>query len=250
MVAEAAGIPGQGRRLVGTMGSKGTSGGIFKVSEQDNQLQPFDTAQGEPHMPENPTPQDYGFPEKPSSLELQRWQRQQRWLAAYADSGSVGAACLETGIPPSTAFSWDAGDIWSFKKRREFASVAFLGKVEAELNRRTFEGYDKPLVYKGELTRDSNGEIVSIKYKEPTDLYFLAKKHEPAYRDNYQPQQSDTHIAITQTIITVRDYQAEREAQAGRGDNQGAIVEGESRELPEASPENSELVEERREDKS
>jgi hypothetical protein len=167
------------------------------MSEQDNQLQP---------LPENPTPQDFGFPEHPDSRQLQSWANQQEWLIAYAACGSVGQACAETGIPVVTAETWDYMDRYGFKKRKAHAGQMFLGKVEAELNRRVFEGYQKPIVYKGQLTKDQDGNVVTISVKEPTDLYFLAKKHDPAYKDNYQPQQSSTSINITQTVIEVHDY--------------------------------------------
>jgi hypothetical protein len=179
------------------------------VSQQDNQLQP---------LPENPTPQDYGFPEKPSSADVQRWQRQELYLDALARTGSSGAASEESGVPVATARSWDFNDTHSFKRRREMALERFMGKVEAEIERRAIEGIDEPVYWRGQ-------RVDTIKKYSDNLLMFRAKRLEPAYKDNYQPQQASTTINITRTVIEVRDYR-----------NQGVAIEGSSREIPAEGP--------------
>ena len=68
--------------------------------------------------------------------------------------------------------------------------------IEKELNRRIFEGYEKPLVYKGQLTKDADGKVVTIRTKEPNDLYFRAKRLEPAYKDNYDARPSGREFPV------------------------------------------------------
>lgn len=137
-------------------------------------------------LPENPTPQDYGFPENPGPTQLRCWANQERFLEAFSRSGSVGAACSETGIKPVTAHQWGFSDTYSFKRRKELAAQTFLGKVEAEINRRAIQGTDKPVIYKGQITDT---------YKEYSDnlLMFRAKRIDPAYKDNYQPAPATTN---------------------------------------------------------
>jgi hypothetical protein len=207
-------------------GAKEPLEGYSRMSEQDNQLQPFDTAQGKPHMPENPTPQDYGFPEKPSSADVQRWQRQELYLDALARTGSSGAASKESGVPVATARSWDFNDTHQFKRRREMALERFMGKVEAEINRRGVEGWDEPLHHKGQLT----GDVVR-RYSDNL-LMFRAKRLDPAYKDNHQPQQDSTVVNITETIINVRDYRGSNPLPASEARSTDSI-DAEVRELGE-----------------
>lgn len=141
-------------------------------------------------LPENPTPQDYGLPANPSSADLQRWARQERYLEALSRSGSTGAAAAEAGIPVGTAQSWDFNDTHSFKRRRAVALESFMGRVEAEINRRAIEGIDKPVIYQGRITGT---------YKEYSDnlLMFRAKKLDPSYKDNYQPGTVNDNRKVT-----------------------------------------------------
>jgi hypothetical protein len=180
------------------------------MSDHDKQLQP---------LPENPTPQDFGFPENPSSTDLVRWERQETFLVAFARTGSVGEACLETGIPVPTVESWDLRDTHGFKKRLAHAKVLALGLHEREIRRRGIEGTDHPVIYQGQITDT---------YKEYSDnlLMFRAKRLDPSYKDNYQPQQASTAINITQTIIEVRDYRGSNPLPAT------GSIDAEVRELP------------------
>jgi hypothetical protein len=207
------------------MGSKGTSGGIFKVSEQDNQLQPFDTAQGKPHMPENPTPQDFGFPDDANVAQMRCWANQERWLQAFSRTGSIGGACIETGISVPAVEAWDYRDVYGFKKRKAWAAQVALGDVEREIRRRAIEGVDKPVIYQGHITDT---------YKEYSDnlLMFRAKRLDPAYKDNYQPQPASTIVNITQTVIEVRDYRGSNPLPASEARSTDSI-DAEVRELGE-----------------
>jgi len=131
-------------------------------------------------LPEEPTPQDYGFPDKPTATQLQSWMRQQLWLEAFAACGSIGEACADTGIPVPTAEHWDTVDSYGFKKRKGWAAQMALGKLEKEINRRGVEGIDHPVIHQG---------VITDTYKQYSDnlLMFRAKRLDPEYRDNHQP---------------------------------------------------------------
>jgi len=141
-------------------------------------------------------PEEFGFPAKPNAAQTRAWTNQQLWLEAFTKIGSVGAACAEVGISVSTAERWSSVDLYGFKKRKADAAQLFLGKVEAEINRRAIEGVDHPVIYKGEITTT---------YKEFSDnlLMFRAKRLDPSYRDNYVGPNKDQQIAVTRIIINL-----------------------------------------------
>ena len=105
-----------------------------------------------PLLSENLIPQDFGFPAKPNAAQIRAWSSQQLWLEAFTRTGGVGAACAEVGISVSTAEHWDNQDLYGFKKRKAAAAQMFLGKVEAEINRRAIEGVDHPVIHQGVIT--------------------------------------------------------------------------------------------------
>jgi hypothetical protein len=45
-----------------------------------------------------PTPRAYGFPENPMPYQVQVWNRQELFLAAYARTGKRSKAAKEAGI--------------------------------------------------------------------------------------------------------------------------------------------------------
>ena len=74
--------------------------------QEDNNLVPQRHGAEDLVLPEEPTPQDFGFPEKPNAAQVKSWMRQQLWLEAFAECGSVGEAYAATGIPVPTAEHW------------------------------------------------------------------------------------------------------------------------------------------------
>ncbi|HZA25041.1 MAG TPA: hypothetical protein VFA32_21005 [Dehalococcoidia bacterium] len=176
-------------------------------SEQDSQLQP---------LPENPTPQDYGLPANPSIVDRNTWRNQERFLAAYVEhDGHPTIAARSSGIDFQTYRNWGISNKFDFNKRLELADAQVDDSLHAEIIRRGRDGVDHPVIYQG---------VITDWYKQYSDnlLMFEYKARHPEYRDNYQPQQPNTTINITQTVIEVHDYR-----------NQGAVIEGQSRELTE-----------------
>ena len=122
------------------------------MNEEGNNLAPRQPGAEDLMLPEEPTPQDFGFPEKPNAAQVKSWMRQQLWLEAFAECGSVGEACTATGIPVPTAEHWDSADSYGFKKRKAWAAQMALGKLDAEIRRRGIEGVDHPVIYRGIIT--------------------------------------------------------------------------------------------------
>ena len=107
-------------------------------------------------------------------------------------------------------------DVYGFKKRKAWVLQAFLGKVEAEINRRAIEGVDHPVIHQG---------VITDTYKQYSDnlLMFRAKRLDPEYRDNYSEPNKGQTAPVTQIIINLApgvEWPAE-------------VVEGESRDIPE-----------------
>jgi hypothetical protein len=74
-------------------------------------------------LPEDvePTPQDYGFPETPSTVNRQCWDRQQAFLLAYSQLGTILHAAKAVGIHRDTVNKWISADLYFFKKRMDLA---------------------------------------------------------------------------------------------------------------------------------
>jgi hypothetical protein len=186
-------------------------------AEQDWAPEEFGPDSADPDASGHPT--DFGFPASPNVAQLRCWANQERWLQAFSTTGSIGGACIETGISVPAVEAWDYRDVYGFKKRKAWAAQVALGDVEREIRRRAIEGVDKPVIYQGQITDT---------YKEYSDnlLMFRAKRLDPSYKDNYQPPQSGTTVNITRTVIEVHDYRAGTSAPI-------RVVEGQSRELTE-----------------
>jgi molybdenum-dependent DNA-binding transcriptional regulator ModE len=93
--------------------------------------------------------------------------------------GSIRKAAERAGISTSSHYDWLSKQD-SYRKAFEQAFEKSTKILEAEAIRRA-TGYQKPLVYKGEVT----GYV-----QEHSDnlLMFLLKKRDPSYRDNHTQQ--------------------------------------------------------------
>jgi hypothetical protein len=192
------------------------------MDEQEKSLAPQQTDGAGQDWAIEPTgaPEEFGFPEKPTVAQLRCWRNQERFLEEFAKCGIISHAAKAAGVTVATVESWDFKDMHGFKRRKAWAAQVALGHAEREVYRRAIEGIDHPVIYKGEITGS---------YKQYSDnlLMFLVKKLDPSYRDNHQVNVDNSqHIAITQTVYEVRDYRR----------NQGAVIEGQSREIPAEGP--------------
>jgi len=175
------------------------------------------------------SPEEFGFPVKPTTAQVRCWTNQELFLDALARTGSIGAACSESGVGVPNAEYWNAKDTYGFKRRKADALQAFLGKVEAEINRRAIEGVDHPVIHQG---------VITDTYKQYSDnlLMFRAKRLDPQYRDNYSDANKESGAApVTQIIINLApgvEMPEEVEGQTHYREVRPA-AEGEYREIPE-----------------
>ncbi len=113
-------------------------------------------------------------------IELISNDRQIKFLEELISTGgNIRRAAERSGISTSSHYAWLKNDD-NYRDAFEIAFEQSTQTLEAEAIRRA-TGYEKPLVYKGEVT----GYV-----QEHSDnlLMFLLKKRDPSYRDNYTQQ--------------------------------------------------------------
>jgi hypothetical protein len=100
---------------------------------------------------------------------------QTRFLAAYVRTGAnVAAACRMAGISRPCHYNWLKLDA-SYKERFEAAHADACDAVEEEIKRRGQDGYDQPVVYRGVISRDEQGQPVVVRKYSDGLLMFRAR---------------------------------------------------------------------------
>ena len=123
--------------------------------------------------------------------QLHMVERQNLYLDALEQSGSIVAAATASGIPLGTVEGWDKRDTDGFKSRKASALAVFMGKVELEINRRAIEGVDR-------LKFNNKGEHIATETLYSDNLLmFRAKRLDPRYRDNYDVRPTVQEIKVT-----------------------------------------------------
>jgi hypothetical protein len=77
-----------------------------------------------------PTPESYGFPEKPSLSQRDCWVRQEHFLEAFAKCGKLGTAATAIGVSRTCVERWQAEDLYGFRKRLDQAHQAYVEFLE------------------------------------------------------------------------------------------------------------------------
>jgi hypothetical protein len=154
-----------------------------------------------------PTPQDYGFPEKPTHRELQCWENQQRFLRRYAERGKFVLSAADVGISIQAIYKWQKADKFSFNKRFELAYQAYRESLEEDMD---------------EYIRDSkhNTQIIRI--------FRLKAAWPEKYREDIKPQSTDAGRQLLDKLTEM----ARKEVEERRRLEEGA-TEGEYRDLGE-----------------
>jgi hypothetical protein len=137
---------------------------------------------------EEPQPQDYGFPANPSVVNQQCWDRQQAFLKAFGQLGTIRAAARTIGIHRSTVNLWLSTDLYSFKKRMNEAKEEYWEYLEDLIHERLSNpqgnrGSDVLLMFreKAEWPEKYREEVKVLGVSAP--LQMLDKLRELAARD-------------------------------------------------------------------
>jgi hypothetical protein len=148
-----------------------------------------------------PTPQHYGFPEKPTLQQREAWENQQRFLRQYALRGKISLSPADAGITVWAVEKWQRTDKYGFNKRLEMAYQAYRESLEEDMD---------------EFIRDSkhNTQILRI--------FRLKAAWPEKYRDDVKPQSNDEGRQLLDRLTEM----ARKEQEAG-------ATEGEFREMEE-----------------
>jgi hypothetical protein len=157
-----------------------------------------------------PSPQDYGFPASPSTVNKQCWVRQEAFLLAYAKLGTILHAAEAVGIHRDTVNKWISADLYSFKKRMDLAHDDYCDWIQG-------------------LIRD---RIANPQGNRGSDVLvmFAAKAEMPQkYREEVRVIGVETQVAMLDKLREMARKERERQLEAGS-------VEGEYREVKGETP--------------
>lgn len=108
-------------------------------------------------------------------------RRKAGFLAAFAVSGNVSAACVEAGVSRRVVYDWKGNDP-SFLEAFEEAELASTEALEEEARRRAAIGTEEPVWHNGQ-------QVGTVRKYSDTLLIFLLKARNPSkYRERWQLQ--------------------------------------------------------------
>jgi hypothetical protein len=105
-------------------------------------------------------------------------ERQERFLKALANTGSVTAAIAVANTSRTRVYELRKADP-SFASAWEEAEEIATDRLEEEARRRAVEGVAEPLVSAGKLVRDDDGQPIAIRRYSDNLLLALLKAHRP-----------------------------------------------------------------------
>jgi len=108
--------------------------------------------------------------------------RQQLFLKALSDTGSVSAAVAVAGTSRTRVYELRKADP-AFASAWEDAEEIAADRLEEEARRRAVEGTEEPLVSAGKLVRDDSGQPIMVRRYSDNLLLALMKAHRPPRRE-------------------------------------------------------------------
>jgi hypothetical protein len=155
-----------------------------------------------------PSPQDYGFPEKPTLQQRNCWENQQRFLRRYAERGKLALSAGDVGVSVKAVEKWQRLDKYSFNQRLEQAFQVYR-ETQEELNE--------------EWVRETkhNSQIYRI--------FHMKAIWPEKYRDDVKPQSTDAGRQLLDRLTEMA-----RKEIAERKRLEAEATDGEFRELGEA----------------
>ena len=114
-------------------------------------------------------------------LKLNR-ARQDRFLQALADTGSVTAAIAVAGSSRTRVYALRKADP-AFARAWQEAEEIATDRLEDEARRRAVEGVSEPLVSAGKIVRDDQGQPMMVRRYSDHLLAVLLRAHRPSRRE-------------------------------------------------------------------
>jgi hypothetical protein len=128
-----------------------------------------------------------------------RHPQKRTFLRVYAETGNMSQAFEKIGMHRDNHYHWMKKD-QAYAEAFKTAQLMAGNKFEDEVYRRAFSGIDKPLVYQGQISKDKNGNAVTVKeYSDLLAIFALKGLFPDKYRDNRAGVsfQGPTQINIT-----------------------------------------------------
>jgi hypothetical protein len=114
-------------------------------------------------------------------LKLTR-ARQERFLKALSDTGSVTTAAAVAGTSRTRVYELRKADL-AFASAWQEAEEIAADRLEDEARRRALEGVPEPLVSAGKLVRNDDGQPIAVRRYSDNLLLALLKAHRPPRRE-------------------------------------------------------------------
>ena len=76
--------------------------------------------------------EEYGLPVDSKPHERERWERQERYLRAFAKQGNHTRVCQGTGIARDTSIYWEERNVYHFNERLKLAKEKHRELLESE----------------------------------------------------------------------------------------------------------------------
>jgi hypothetical protein len=155
-----------------------------------------------------PTPQDYGFPANPSVVNQQCWDRQQVFLTAFGQLGTIRAAARAIGIHRDTVNKWLSADLYSFQKRMEEARQEYREFLE-------------------DLTHE---RLMNPQGNRGSDILLMFRKKAEwpeKYREEIKVLGVETQVQMLDRMRELAMKERQRQLEAGSVDGEFREVKGE-----------------------
>jgi hypothetical protein len=110
--------------------------------------------------------------------KIRRAEAQRRVLACFEGICNIVRDCRSAKVPRTRHYKWMTQDPGYAERVRASIKVA-VGTLESEAVRRAHEGVCKPVFYKGEHVRDSEGGLVYETEYDSNLLMFLLRAYDP-----------------------------------------------------------------------
>jgi hypothetical protein len=84
----------------------------------------------------DPTPQEFGFPDRPTRANVECWTRQEAFLEAYRHTSRTSDAAKAIGVSIYAVNQWVSRDVYQFKKRLEMARLEYCDSIRRIIHER------------------------------------------------------------------------------------------------------------------
>lgn len=128
--------------------------------------------------------------------------KQVAFLTAYVEcGGNLTEAAKLAGVDrTSHGKNWIKKPVYAAAFAEAHAKAC--ERIEHEIYRRGELGYEEPIVYKGQISKDADGKPLTVRKYSDTLLIFRAKKFIPEYRDHTSIEHSGQ---MTQRVVVAQD---------------------------------------------